>query len=64
MPDEQTIESTMKRSCRICSKSEQFSWRIEKLETNMDKLNSLLTGTLINSVSTLVGIIVLLVMNR
>lgn len=61
MLNEQKVESTIKRSCRICSKSEQFSWRIEKLETNMDRLNSLLTGTLISSISTLVGIIILLV---
>lgn len=53
----------MDEECDICENSSAYQWRMTAVEKKVDRLNSMLMGTLISSISTLVGVVVLLVVN-
>lgn len=48
------------KECQLCNDAGQYEWRLKEVEMNVEKLNNLLIGTLISSIGTLVGVLVLI----
>lgn len=46
--------------CTICADAGQYKWRLAAVEKNVEQLNKLLISTLISSIGTLVGVLVLI----